>query len=154
MSKKLDVSLFEVIVENTPLVSLDFIVVNPENKVLLGQRLNRPAQHFWFVPGGRIRKNESIAAAFMRLTLEELGVKLMLSDANFLDVYEHFYNDNFSEKKFSTHYVVLGYEIKTCLMLDAFPGEQHNKYLWFSIPELLSSEYVHQHTKDYFLNRI
>lgn len=49
---------------------------NTQGQVLLGQRLNRPAQGYWFVPGGRIHKDETMTQAFARLTKEELGVEL------------------------------------------------------------------------------
>lgn len=43
---------FAAVVRTTPLISLDFIVENGQGEILLGQRLNRPAQGYWFVPGG------------------------------------------------------------------------------------------------------
>ncbi|EBV2538175.1 GDP-mannose mannosyl hydrolase, partial [Salmonella enterica] len=45
---------FAAVVRTTPLISLDFIVENGQGEILLGQRLNRPAQGYWFVPGGRV----------------------------------------------------------------------------------------------------
>lgn len=43
---------FATVVRSTPLVSLDFIVENSRGEFLLGKRTNRPAQGYWFVPGG------------------------------------------------------------------------------------------------------
>lgn len=150
----LDKGIFSQIVANTPLVSIDLIVRNEQGQVLLGQRLNRPAQGDWFVPGGRIRKDERIAEAFLRLTDEELGCALPISSATFLGPFEHFYADNFSGSEFSTHYVVLGYEIKlSSLLLDELPIAQHGAYQWFELSELLNSESVHAHTKLYFSSR-
>ncbi|EAZ9414948.1 GDP-mannose mannosyl hydrolase, partial [Salmonella enterica subsp. enterica serovar Typhimurium] len=40
---------FAAVVRATPLISLDFIVENGQGEILLGQRLNRPAQGYWFV---------------------------------------------------------------------------------------------------------
>ena len=43
-----------------PLVSIDLLVTRPGTQgkeLLLGLRNNRPAQGWWFTPGGRIRKN-------------------------------------------------------------------------------------------------
>lgn len=54
------------IVRLTPLVSIDLIVLDQAGDVLLGRRVNRPAQGMWFVPGGRIRKDETLADAFKR----------------------------------------------------------------------------------------
>ena len=58
---------FKTIVASTPLISIDLLVLDPQNNVLLGKRVNRPAQGFWFVPGGRVLKDESIEQAFIRL---------------------------------------------------------------------------------------
>ncbi|MBF4436458.1 NUDIX domain-containing protein, partial [Vibrio anguillarum] len=71
----LPINTFKTIIENTPLVSIDLVVYNQKNEALLGKRNNRPAQGYWFVPGGRILKDESIAVAFRRLTLNELGAE-------------------------------------------------------------------------------
>ncbi|GAM69546.1 GDP-mannose mannosyl hydrolase [Vibrio sp. JCM 19236] len=147
----LETETFKGIVKNTPLISIDLIVKNTHGKVLLGQRKNRPAKDYWFVPGGRIVKDETLENAFQRLTQEELGKVTSLKEASFLGPYEHHYGDNFSGSDFSTHYVVLGYEILIDIDLDDLPSEQHGRYEWWDVDELLSSEVVHQNTKDYFL---
>ncbi|WP_050514324.1 GDP-mannose mannosyl hydrolase [Aeromonas finlandensis] len=150
----LDKTQFQQIVAATPLISLDLIVRNQQGRVLLGRRLNRPAQGFWFVPGGRVRKEERLDAAFLRLTREELGFVTSRDCARFLGPYEHFYADNFSGEGFSTHYVVLGYEVAWQGQCNALPVSQHDQYCWFEVNELLQNPSVHQHTKDYFLERM
>ena len=55
---KLSSADFTTIIKSTPLVSIDLIVRNIEDNVLLGKRTNRPAQGCWFVPGGRVLKDE------------------------------------------------------------------------------------------------
>lgn len=40
------------VVASTPLVSIDLVVQSEHGELLLGHRLNRPAQGFWFVRGG------------------------------------------------------------------------------------------------------
>lgn len=137
-------------VADMPLVSIDLVVRNAQGQALLGQRLNRPAQGCWFVPGGRIRKDERIAQAFARLTQEELGLPVALESARFLGVYEHHYPDNFSGTGFSTHYVVLAYELVLEVSLDDLPAEQHDHYRWWPASELLTSPDVHLHTQWYF----
>ena len=64
------------IIEATPLVSVDLIIRNPFQKVLLGKRTNRPAKGYWFVPGGRILKNETIYQALKRISEVEVGLNL------------------------------------------------------------------------------
>ena len=96
------------IVDATPLVSIDLIVRNERGEVLLGQRRNRPAQHCWFVPGGRIWKNERVQEALQRIAQRELGVAL--GATRLLGAYDHIYDDNFlGAPGVNTHYVVLGF---------------------------------------------
>ena len=153
MTQRLDKQTFQTVVAHTPLISLDLIVENTNGQVLLGQRLNKPAQGYWFVPGGRVLKDETMAHAFSRLTKEELGVELQLSDATLIGPFEHFYSDNFSGDDFSTHYVVLGYRLKLDVLLDQLPKEQHGHYQWFDVATLLNADDVHRHTKLYFLTK-
>mgnify|MGYP000016314200 CR=1 FL=1 len=141
---------FSRIVADMPLVSIDLVVRNAQGDALLGQRLNRPAQGCWFVPGGRVRKSERLPEAFARLMREELGVGLAMSAARFLGPYEHHYPDNFSGTDFSTHYVVLAYELTLDVALSALPVQQHDAYRWWSQAELLASTEVHVHTQWYF----
>ena len=142
---------FENIIRLTPLVSIDMIIRSSDGRVLLGRRTYEPAKGCFFVPGGRITKNETLAAAFRRLTLAELGVEKKIEEARFLGVYEHFYPTNrFERGAFGTHYVVLGYEL-TCPVQDALlPKEQHGEYVWQTEAELLNGPEVHEHTKAYF----
>jgi colanic acid biosynthesis protein WcaH len=156
---RLDSKTFRAVIDNTPLISIDLVVLDSSGRVLLGQRLNRPAQGFWFVPGGRILKSESLASAFRRLTLDKLGIEIDIADARYLGLYEHFYDDSIytDESKdvdISTHYVVNGFEIVLIsaknLTTNNVPAEQHGAYRWFSEEELMSFDEVHVHSKWYF----
>ncbi|WP_116430709.1 GDP-mannose mannosyl hydrolase [Klebsiella pneumoniae] len=147
----LDPKEFSFIVKSTPLVSIDLIVHDENGSFLLGQRINRPARGFWFVPGGRILKDETLDSAFKRITLGELGLELDIKTAVFKGVYEHFYSDNFSSDLFSTHYVVLTYIIKVAVGFEPFVNTQHSKYNWFAKESVLSSDDVHANTKAYFI---
>ena len=60
---------FATVVRCAPLISIDLLVENARGEYLLGQRLNRPAQGLWFVPGGRVQKDERLEDALERLTL-------------------------------------------------------------------------------------
>lgn len=87
------------IIDKTPLVSIDLIIENPEGKILLGKRNNRPAQDYWFVPGGRIRKNETLSQAIHRISKTELGFEISLDDVELIGAYDHIYDDNFAGKQ-------------------------------------------------------
>ncbi|MCP3705218.1 GDP-mannose mannosyl hydrolase [Pseudoalteromonas sp.] len=147
----LDNTTFKTVLQHTPLVSIDLLVKNKQGEYLLGMRTNRPAQGYWFVPGGRIFKNERMDDAFLRLTQGELGIQVPRQQATFLGAFEHLYEDSAMDAAISTHYVVLGYEIALDIELAELPQEQHAQYTWMSESALLASESVHLHTKQYFL---
>ena len=147
---KLDRDALLEAVKNAPAVSIDLVVKNDRNQVLLGLRKNEPAKGFWFVPGGRILKDELIAEAFERITHEELGIRLAYKDSHFVGVFEHLYKENFAgEKGFGTHYVVLAHEIKIA-ETSLRPDAQHSQYKWFDEETLRKAEDVHPYTKAYF----
>jgi colanic acid biosynthesis protein WcaH len=151
----LEQPIFETVIDAAPLISIDLVVRNESGKVLLGLRNNKPAQGYWFVPGGRIFKNESLADAFKRLTKVELGIELLITNAKYLGLYEHFYDDCVfdsldSPPKTSTHYVVNGFEIILPAHITELPKDQHNQYQWFNETDLIASENVHLHSKWYF----
>ncbi|ESP95135.1 MULTISPECIES: GDP-mannose mannosyl hydrolase [Pseudoalteromonas] len=147
----LDKNTFSTVIESTPLVSIDLVILNQHGEALLGQRLNRPAQGNWFVPGGRIQKDESLANAFERLTLEELGEQFSITESELLGPYDHFYHDNVFGQDFSTHYVAIAYVLRLNKQLEKLPVDvQHGKYQWFNVEQLLMDPKVHKHTKWYF----
>jgi len=156
MSGFLNQEVFGLVVASTPLISIDLILKSQDQRILLGERLNRPAQGFWFVPGGRIYKNEKLDAAFSRIVFEELGLERARSEATFLGAYEHMYQDSqFGEHLFdsSTHYVVLAYAMDIDAgLLENLPKLQHGDYRLLDSQALMACPQVHQHTKNYFLN--
>ena len=144
--------LFSSVVENTPLISIDLIVENSEGKVLLGKRVNEPAKGFWFVPGGRVFKDETLDIAAARTLKEEIGLELKREALSFYGLYEHFYENNVFDDSFTTHYIVLAHKITTDTELKL--NNQHELYKWFSKEELLEIDDVHKYTKDYFRGEI
>ena len=148
----LDKETFSTVIESTPLVSIDLVVKNKQGQALLGERLNKPAKGNWFVPGGRILKDESMANAFKRLTLEELGQTFTIEQAKLLGPFDHFYNDNVFGDEFTTHYVAIAYVITLDTELEQLPLDvQHGSYKWFDIDLLMADSKVHKHTKNYFI---
>jgi colanic acid biosynthesis protein WcaH len=151
----LDEATFRLAVAAVPLVSIDLVVRRANGDVLLGLRNNRPAQGQWFVPGGRVRKGETLDEAFLRLTQEELGHPVSRSEAQLLGVYEHFYDDSVfghGHAAPSTHYVVLAHTLQLYdleLQLEQGPLVQHSLYRWFTSTELMADNDVHPYTQAY-----
>jgi colanic acid biosynthesis protein WcaH len=143
--------IFRQIVRHAPLISIDLIMEDESGRVLVGLRNNEPAAGVYFVPGGIVRKNETVQAAFRRIALTETGLDLQITAAEFLGVFEHFYDTNrFREPGFGTHYVVLGHRLKLPRRLDIVLDDQHSKLLWLSPEEILDAPDVHKNTKAYF----
>lgn len=145
---------FKSIIQYTPLISIDLIVRNEKGEVLLGKRVNAPAKGNWFVPGGRVRKNETLDNAFIRLLREELGIESGITriDAKFLGIFEHFYNDCVFGNDVSTHYVVIAYEIKINFILNIIKTSQHNSFLWYAENDILKDNIeINRYTLQYFM---
>ncbi len=148
---RLDPETFLKIVELTPLVSIDLIVFNDSDEVLLGYRRNRPAQDSWFVPGGKILKDERISSAIRRISFAELGLELDSALSKFKGVYEHLYGDNFAGVEgIGTHYIVLAHEFHLPPGAQVRGDDQHSELRWWSTAELLAAPDVHENTKAYF----
>ncbi len=142
---------FAQIVRCTPLISIDLIICDSTGHVLVGLRENEPAKGVFFVPGGVIRKDERIKAAFVRILRAETGQDLPLDTARFLGVFEHFYATNrFSEPGYGTHYVVLAYKLELAHRPKIVLDDQHSELKWMSAVELLAAPDVHENTKAYF----
>lgn len=139
---------FKSVIQNTPLISIDLIVQNEQGEVLLGKRVNAPAKGYWFVPGGRVRKNETLDDAFFRLVKEELGIEsgITRADAKFLGVFEHFYDDCVFGDDISTHYIVLAYSIDFYQNFIP-PSREHKEYTF-----LRENNYEFIEVHDYVLN--
>ena len=149
--KRLPEKEYTEVVKNTPLVSIDLIIEDIDGKILLGYRLNNPARHTWFVPGGVIRKNEHFLDAFKRISEDEIGIQIELSKTLFIGVYEHLYKTNFADNPdFGTHYIVNAFSIKIKQKAIDLPKTQHSEYWWATKEELLAHEKVHVNSKNYF----
>jgi len=144
----LDHKTYLEIIEKTTLTSIDLIIVY-DNNILLGYRNNNPARDFWFVPGCRTYKNETLMQGVQRVALSELGITIDINKLKLLGVYDHIYNNNFDNNDFGTHYVVTAYMI----ILDKKPiiniDGQHEKIAWIPINKVKLNDNIHQYTKNY-----
>lgn len=149
----IDLEKFRLVVESAPLVSVDLLVENEFGEFLFGKRLYKPAEGFWFVPGGRIRKDETIVEALSRVMIEETGVVSDSVEARFIGVFEHIYEDSIfstTDDYVGTHYIALGYHINFIgeLKLEQM-YEQHSEICWLKHSEVISDESVHENSRAY-----
>jgi len=155
---KLNKDIFKCVVENTPLISIDFLI-KKNNKYLLGKRVNSPAKGYYFTIGGRIFKNETIKEAQKRILKEELNLTLNTSHLALksIGIFEHFYDDSVFGDDISTHYVNLAYLLAfdtipnnkyTNKQITNIPFDQHSEYIWLSEEEILARNDIHKYVKE------
>ena len=139
------------VIKLTPLVSIDLVLRDQESRILMGKRNNEPAKGFWFVPGGRIYKDEKLKDALCRICQTELGPNISPDSFSFREVYEHLYDTNFAEESdVSTHYIVLAYEAVTHMPDLVRSDDQHSEMKWFSETEAIKDAAVHANSRAYF----
>jgi len=150
-NNELSDDIFATVVQHTPLVSIDLIVRDREGCILVAYRMNEPAKGSYFVPGGRIRKDETIEAAFTRVLATETGLTMDFAEASLIGVYQHIYSTNrFGHSGYGTHYVVLAYQISLGERVVITLDEQHGCAKWLTLRELKAAPDVHPYVKAYF----
>lgn len=140
-----------------PLVSIDLMITRPGingEELLLGMRNNRPAQGWWFTPGGRVRKNEPLHEAMQRIAVGELNLtNTLLSRATLLGAWDHFYPDSAFSPDVSTHYVNLAHWLRVDAIeaetIDAPVGEehQHAAWQWIALEKAAQDRSVHTYVR-------
>jgi len=153
-SRPLSADQFRFVVQHTPLVSIDLLLVDPAGAVLVGLRNNEPARGSWFVPGGVIFKGERLAAAFGRILTAETGLSRAMSEAEHVGVFEHFYDTNrFTEPGYGTHYVVNTFRLALASRPEIAADDQHRAMKWMTPEEIIAAADVHPNTQAYFRPR-
>jgi colanic acid biosynthesis protein WcaH len=141
--KELSNEEFIEVIDRTPLVSIDLVIRDDRGRILLGRRVNEPAAGKWFVPGGRIHKENNVDAAeknidatFESICEKEILEKHSRSEARLINVYTHIYDTNvYKTPGISTHYVVLAHELCLDKPINLTSTPQHSEFKWFSREE-------------------
>jgi len=120
----IDDILYSKIVDVIPILCVDGFIIN-DDKILLLKRNNYPAIGEWWVPGGRIIKNELLVDSIIRKVKDETGL-----DTEIIS------QIGVAETIFETKHTV-----NVCFSLRVKSGEvimnsEHSEYKWFSIDNL------------------
>lgn len=142
------------IISQTTLTAVDLILYY-NGKILLGYRKNQPAKNYWFTPGNRTGKMETLQQGFERLVQTELGLDKKIvpfEKAKLAGVYDHIYNNNFKDDAFGTHYVVTCFLYKLDKKVIISGDRQHAGLKWFSLEEVKEKKDIHKYVKNYLPN--
>ena len=156
ITRKLSEEKWRNCLDSMPIFGIDIIIFSQKFGVLMGRRINNPAKGKFFVPGGRVYKNELITDAFNRILLNETGLTFPFNKTTSMGLFEHFYNVTYwSTSECSTHYIIEARlievdpeNIKTKIDLN----EQHSNFEWISLEDIKSND-IHSYSKLY-INKI
>ena len=113
--------LYSKIREVIPTLCVDMVVTNWRNEFLLIKRTQSPAKGQWWLPGGRVFKNETLEQAVLRKAKEEIGVDVTFRD--FISVEETIF------KKDNVHTVNAVFHV-TYYGTDINLHETHSTSVW------------------------
>ena len=77
-SKPIPFSEFKSIYSKVPKLSVDLVIQNADQEILLTKRKIEPWKDQWHLPGGTVLFNEPLQAAASRLAKKELGVEIKI----------------------------------------------------------------------------
>ena len=143
---------WKLFVNDCPIYAIDIILFNNEKGIIVGQRINNPAKDKYFVPGGRIYKNETRKNAFKRICNDEIGINLELENTSLIGIYEHFYqNSRWDKEDINTHYIVEArfLKIDSTLIKKTNLNSQHSKTLWLKSYDD-NKDKLHPYCEPYF----
>ena len=115
----LDNKLWEIIVGNMPIPAKDLLFFSNEKGLLMGKRLNKPAKDFYFVPGGRVFKNENKENAIKRIASEEIDLSINPIDCVPIGTYDHFYDESIFKNSRSLS-VIVKTTLQLVLLINSF----------------------------------
>lgn len=130
--KKIPKNTYKKIMENIPILCVD-IILKKGKKILLVKRKNKPLKDVWWIPGGRVFKNETLIDAVKRKCMEELNINV--EKIKEIGTYEYIGQDPFFETiKTGVHTVSVVY------LMNYISGEikvdrNHECFKWFEIKD-------------------
>lgn len=145
MSSEILPETWKSIVESVPICSVDLLILRESEKFLLGKRTNKPAKGKWFVPGGRIEKNEGFHEAVNRISKDEVGLEVEIERR--LGFYQHFYKETEVGAETGKHYVALCYVVRP-VSNNPISDDQNSELGWFRTPPADCHKYTMTYLED------
>lgn len=128
---------YETIYSLVPRVCID-LVIKKSNKLILTLRKIEPNRDKWHLPGGRLRKDESVVNAITRITKDELGKDIKIKPIRLIG-YMEFIPDGKLNNGTSLHSVSFVFFCKI-ITGDAKIGSQSTKIDFFELKNIPSRQ--------------
>lgn len=118
---------YEKIARQIPIICVDIVIRDRTGRYLIIKRENPPLKGQWWVPGGRIRKQETILYACMRVARAELDCQL--TGIRPIGFYEDIFTGEESPYDFPFHTMSFVFEAKK-LSGDVKLNGQSSAWTW------------------------
>lgn len=149
---------YSYIAERFSIPALDICIFDPSGLLLMACRENTPGQGSYFVPGGRIFKNETQSQALERI-LEAEGLSILKSNAKkfiHCGVFDHLYKDGPLCSQYCSHYIVNAYKLMTDSIISSqilgqiqkSPQHKDGSWKWINSNDQFLS--IHPYSRQYF----
>lgn len=104
------------------------IVIKQNGKILMGKRTNKPVKGFWWFPGGRINKGETLEEAAIRKIKQEIGIDV--KKVKQLGVEETIFKND-GPFGWTTHTINIVFLVEFKKDEKIILDEQHSEFKWF-----------------------
>jgi len=122
-------SFYQKIISLMPIASVEAMIVNEKNEILVLRRKNHPVKGEWWFAGGRIRKGETLEEALIREVKDETGLDIEI--IKFIGVYSRIFRDR--------HDITLAYLCKCFNGASVVLNEEHSEYGFWKLDYALLS---------------
>ena len=112
-----------------PVLGVAGVAIDSNERVLVVKRGRAPGQGLWTVPGGKVRRGETLTCACRREFAEETGLRVRVGELAYVVEPMSFAGDE------NYHYVVLGYRVQI-EGGDLRAGDDVSEARWVSEAEL------------------
>lgn len=126
---------YKIILKNSIIETIDLIVMDDKNEILLWLRKNNPLKGVYYIPWWRRWKWETINDSIKRKWKEEIWLSIDLNKLSFLWIYDDIYSDSMFDwigshcSSITYLYKINDDEIKLIRM----DSKQHSDYKFFNI---------------------
>lgn len=126
--EKIPIKMYKEVQRSLPIICVDVVITDGKN-FLLAKRTNEPEKNKWWIPGGRLLKNELLKEAAARVLKQETGLKGNIGD--FLGFQELFLSPGYFPDV-TAHTIGFVFSAEVPAKSRIFLDKQHSKAEWFS----------------------